>query len=138
MNTIHHPIAIAIIVVVAAFLIIREALFRRRNDQVDAFDDIRELRHTIKVNLGILIRELDELSGIAKRATPSIAVSDAKKLLQSASLVADAVPQRFNSGDNESLGEMLTEVFGAMNKSTKARRLLGACQSPTSRTHACE
>jgi hypothetical protein len=128
MNTIQHPIAVGIIVAVVVFLIIREVLFHSRTKRVDEFDDIRELRHTIRVNCGILIRELGELSGIANRAAPSVAVTDAKRLLHKASLVADDVPHRINSGDTESLGELLTEVFGAMNKSTNARRLLGACQ----------
>ncbi len=138
MNTIPHPVAVGIIVAVIVFLIIREALFHARCLRVDEFDDIKELRHTVRINCGILIRELGELSDIANRAPPSLATSDAKRLLQKASLVADDVPRRITSGDRESLGILLTDVFGAMNKSTSARRLLGACQPQSRSAYASE
>jgi hypothetical protein len=128
MNTfLNHPVADAIVFAAVVLALIRPTLDFIHTSRLEAAEDIKELRHTINVNHGILVRELATLSGIANKATQSNNVSDAKRLLQKATLVADAVPQRVLSGDKESLGGLLTDVFGAMNKSTSARRLLGAC-----------
>lgn len=94
--------------------------------------EIREpkqnLRHTIRVNLGILQRELRELVEIAKKSNPTADVERATTLLEQASEIF-SVEETLDKASRAKLGEILSQVFAAMDKSTQARRLLGAIRT---------
>ncbi len=85
------------------------------------------LIHTISVNLSILKAELEELTAIQKQ-DDSQASQRAADLLSAASNVAASADSRLNVASVDELQELLSEVFGAMSKTTDARRLLGACR----------
>jgi hypothetical protein len=91
--------------------------------------DLRALRHTIRVNLTILEEEITELNAIAKNARPSADVTEAKALLEKAqgALVLDMALFALSAASSKQRGEILGQVFEAMNQSNKARHLLNAC-----------
>jgi len=86
------------------------------------------LRHTIRVNLSILQSELRELVEIAQKSTPTADVERATTLLEQASEVFP-VQKNLDKASRAKLVEMLTQVFAAMDKSTQARKLLGAIRT---------
>ena len=90
-------------------------------------EDGAVLRHTISVNLSILLAELDELSVAAAKAKASPETTTARALLSSAAGAAQATQSRLSSASNNELGNMLEQVFQAMLQSTEALRLLGGC-----------
>ncbi len=92
--------------------------------------DLRVSRHTIRVNLGLLEEEITELNEIAQKAPPSAAVSAAKTLLEKAqgALLLDMALFALSAASTEQLGEILGQVFEAMNQSNTARHLLNACR----------
>jgi hypothetical protein len=89
-------------------------------------EDLRDSRHTIRVNLAILEKEIAELKGIAKRTPASADVTAAKALLETAQ---NALMLEFalSTASSKQLGEILGQVFEAMNQSNRARHLLNAC-----------
>ncbi len=99
-----------------------------RESRLEESEAVKDLQHTINVNHCILVDELAELSEIAGNAIPSPDVFAAKRLLETAAIVADKIPNSVTSSNRERLGLLLTELFDAMNRSTGARRLLGACR----------
>jgi hypothetical protein len=88
--------------------------------------DSRDSRHTIRVNLAILEKEITELNRVANRTRPSAEVTAAKALLENAQ---GALMLEFglSNASSEQLGEILSHVFAAMRQSTQARHLLNAC-----------
>jgi hypothetical protein len=92
----------------------------------NSLQDSRDSRHTIRVNLAILEKEVTELNRIAKKAQASTDVTAAKALLENAQ---GALMLEFglSNASSEQLGEILTHVFAAMRQSTQARHLLDAC-----------
>jgi hypothetical protein len=103
------------------------AAFRFRNS--DAMATRAVLSHTIDVNLGILERELTELSAIALGTPRSSATDRATALLQESKETAEAARKQLPTAKTDELGNILGLVFTAMNGCTSARRLLNACQS---------
>lgn len=90
----------------------------RRDDQV--------LRHTIKVNLGILQSELTNLSLFAQSVSDSTDKQKALGLLNQASATACDTDRVIDITTGYALEVMLGQVFDAMVKVTEARRLLNA------------
>lgn len=93
--------------------------------------DRKSLRHTVNVNLGILKAELEELSPLVE-ALPD---GDNKKaeallLLRDCRLVVEYAERPYPIGRQAThhTGRVLTHVFSGMDKSTRLRRLLGACK----------
>ena len=84
------------------------------------------LRHAIAVNLGILRKEHGELTRIASSQSGPDKVK-AVGLLANVQATMTAVGTDMTRFSNRKLGNILGQVFEAMNKSTTARRLLGAC-----------
>ncbi len=91
-----------------------------------SYDDRVALSHTIFVNLSILAGEVVELSEIARGKPASPAVEEARRLLTAASRIADELRFELEAAPDEELGGMLTDVFGALNATHRARHLLGA------------
>jgi hypothetical protein len=85
------------------------------------------LRHAISVNLGILSNEHRELTQIASSHN-SPDKAQALGLLASVQTTLTAIGTDMTRFSNRKLGNILGQVFEAMNKSSKARRLLGACE----------
>src|SRR5579871_3011442 len=85
------------------------------------------LRHAISVNLGILRREHHELTRIASSHDGPDKVQ-AVGLLASVQTTLSALGTDMTRFSNRRLGNILGQVFAAMNKSANARRLLGACE----------
>ncbi len=88
------------------------------------------LKHTIQVNLGLLDHELGELIPIAEQAASSPDVDRARRLLEEAEAISLDVDLVLSIGEDAEKDELLERVFGAMNKTTQARRLLGAVKEP--------
>jgi hypothetical protein len=86
------------------------------------------LRHTIGVNLGILTNELRELVEIAKKSQVTPDVKRATTLLEEAAEVLP-IEALAAKASREELVTILSKVFAAMDKSTQARRLLGAIRT---------
>lgn len=86
------------------------------------------LLHTIGVNLSILKSELEELADIQAQQSSQASLA-AGELLRVADEIATSADQRLNTASTDELGEILSEVFNAMSKTTEARCLLGACKS---------
>lgn len=91
-----------------------------------SYDDRVALSHTIFVNLSILEGEVTELDEIARGRPTSAAVEQAQELLAAANGIAVALRAELELAPDEELGGMLTEVFGALNATHRARYLLGA------------
>ncbi len=89
--------------------------------------DLLVLRYTINVNLSILNSELKDLLKIADDSPSSPETLRAKALLSSSSNIARNTELQQYIGSKDELVTMLGNVFTAMNQSTEARRLLGAC-----------
>jgi hypothetical protein len=116
--------AIAMTVFLLALLI---TAFRFRRTEL--LEETAVLRHTLEVNLDILEAELTELKAVAQaqpQASP-LAVERAIQLLKYSQAIAKNARQRLQVATNEELEKTLGLVFGAMNQSTDARRLLNAC-----------
>jgi hypothetical protein len=92
-------------------------------------EDAAVLRHTISVNLSILVAETEELSLVVARAQASPETTKASRLLTSASTCAQTTPDLLSSASKKELGKILEQVFQAMLQSTEARRLLKACSA---------
>ncbi|MDR3613696.1 MAG: hypothetical protein P4L53_09015 [Candidatus Obscuribacterales bacterium] len=90
---------------------------------------LRVLRHTIRVNLSILEKEITELSAIAENAPPSADVTAAKRLLEKAqgALLLEMALFALSAASLKQRDEILGQVFEAMNQSNQARHLLKAC-----------
>ncbi len=99
------------------------------------------LEHTIRVNVRILSGELDELETLAEKSTKTEAVQEAQALLASARaaasyatqclayyessfVAADATPDEVDQPS-----KLLSKVFRAMDKTCRARHLLGAVRT---------
>jgi hypothetical protein len=95
----------------------------------NSFQDLRVLRHTIRVNLSILENEIDELSAIAQKAPPSEDATAAKRLLEKAqgALLLEMALFALSAASLKQRGEILGQVFEAMNQANQARHLLNAC-----------
>lgn len=91
----------------------------------DNEDDGHSLKHTIQVNLGLLDHELGELIPIAEQAASSPDVDRARSLLEEAEDISLEVDLVLSIREDAEKDELLERVFGAMNKTTQARRLLG-------------
>jgi predicted aconitase len=104
------------------------AAFRLRNSE--AIETRAVLSHTIDVNLGILERELTELSAVAQGTPRSSAreIARATALLQESKETAEVARKQLPTAKTEELENILGQVFTAMNGCTSARRLLNACQ----------
>lgn len=109
-------------------------IFRPWKQSPRAFDDNEDdghsLKHTIQVNLGLLDHELGELIPIAEQAASSPDVDRARRLLEEAEAISLDVDLVLSVGEDAEKDELLERVFGAMNKTTQARRLLGATKEP--------
>jgi hypothetical protein len=81
------------------------------------------LRYTIGVNLGILKGELSRLAPLAK-SLPADDLATADKHLSSIRSVVCDVEPRIATASRRALGEILRDVFSAMNESTELHRLL--------------
>ena len=90
-------------------------------------EDLQVLRHTIAVNLSILISDLEELGKIAASAENSSAAADANLLLQNSASLARSAEDQLDSASRRELENRLGQVFHAMNLSSRARRVLNAC-----------
>ncbi len=90
-------------------------------------EDLQVLRHTIAVNLSILISDLEELGKIAASAENSSATADANLLLQDSARIARSADEQINSASRREMENLLGHVFHAMNLSSRARVLLNAC-----------
>jgi len=88
--------------------------------------DLRDSRHTIRMNLAILKKGITELNRVAKKAQPSADVTAAKALLENAQ-GALMLEFSLSAASSEQLGEILARVFEAMGQSNRARLLLKAC-----------
>ncbi len=99
-----------------------------RFHRAERLEEQAVLRHTINVNLDILDSELAELKAIASSAPASASQLQASRLLQNSQKVAQAARTRVQIAGSDELEKMLGLVFGAMNQSTDARRLLNACR----------
>lgn len=99
-------------------------------DEAKFFSDQRNTRHTIRVNLVILEREISELQRIANRATPSSDVDAANALLEKArgALLLDGGIFGLSNASSERLSDVLSLVFLAMRQTNRARILLNACR----------
>lgn len=112
-------------------------LLAGRKQKQENNPDAQELEHTIRVNVRILSGELDELETLAEKSTKTEAVQEAQALLtsarQAASYATQCLAQRESSNtesdENEPLGKLLSIVFRAMDKSCRARHLLGAVRT---------
>jgi hypothetical protein len=91
-----------------------------------SYGDRVALSHTIFVNLSILEGEVVELNEIARGKPASPAVDEARRLLTAAGAIADELRADLEAAPDEELGGMLTDVFGALNATHRARHLLGA------------
>jgi hypothetical protein len=91
-------------------------------------EGVRSLRFTIIVNLEILNDELQELSAIAAQSAASEDVEQACTLLGAAQEIADGADIALSATSRDKLGDLLAEVFQAMNNAHTARRLLKACR----------
>ncbi|HEY9757301.1 MAG TPA: hypothetical protein V6C97_19185 [Oculatellaceae cyanobacterium] len=114
----HAALGVAVIAVIA-FAIWQSARERRSSSAY--------LRHAIAVNLGILRNEHSELKRIASSHNGP-AKTEALGLLESAQTTMTAIGTDLTRFSNRKLGKTLSQVFAAMNNTTKARRLLGACE----------
>lgn len=129
---------LAAIVLILAAISFALALKQQREDKA-------VLRHTIRVNLGILRGELDALSSLTavcagasetdeKTAESSVdesAISSsdrnkAKALLALSRALGDEAENELDSASEKLLGRKLSLVFQAMDLSLRARRLLKA------------
>jgi hypothetical protein len=115
------------IAITAFFLALLITAHRFRRTELQ--EETAALRHTVEVNLDILEAELIELTAAARTQTnvSPDAVEKATQLLRSSQTIAKNARQRLQLASNEELEKMLGLVFGAMNQSTDARRLLNAC-----------
>lgn len=99
------------------------------------------LEHTIRVNVRILTGELDELETLAEKSTKTEAVQEAQALLASARAAASYATQclayyesSFVAADAtldevDQPSKLLSKVFRAMDKTCRARHLLGAVRT---------
>lgn len=90
-------------------------------------EDLQVLRHTVAVNLSILISDLEELGKISATAETSSATAEANLLLQDSARIAGSAEDQLYSASRRELENRLGHVFHAMNLSSRARRLLNAC-----------
>jgi hypothetical protein len=114
-------------IAIAFFLLaLLAAAFRLRKREAIELRTV--MSHTIEVNLGILERELTELSAVAQGTPRSGATERATALLQASKEGAEAARQQLPTAKTEELENILGLVFTAMNGCTSARHLLNACQ----------
>lgn len=106
---------LAIVLVFAAIVIAENRRLNKKDEAV--------LRHTIEVNLGILKGELDRLAPLAK-SLPADDQAKADKLLSGCRKVVSDVEPRIATAARRELGEILRDVFSAMNASTELHSLL--------------
>ncbi len=111
--------------IAAILALIIAGLFQERKEREA---DKSVLRHTININLGILRHEYAQLMSIAENAQPSADVTTAKALLTAVAITSESAKTTIKSHSRQKLQDLLSDVFGAMSKSTNARHLLGACQ----------
>lgn len=130
-----------IFAVVLLLLVLLVGRKQKQENNPDAQNIERDhtLEHTIRVNVRILSGELDELETLAEKSTKTEAVQEAQALLSSARQAANYALQSLalheststyaETENNESLGKLLSIVFRAMDKSCRARHLLGAVRT---------
>lgn len=106
---------LALVLVFAAVVIAENRRLNKKDERV--------LRHTIGVNLGILKRELDRLAPLAK-SLPADDQANADKLLSGSRKTISDVEPRIATAARRELGEILRDVFSAMNASTEVHKLL--------------
>ncbi len=86
------------------------------------------LRHTIRVNLGILRSELKDLTSLTVTDEIANDFPKAQIFLRMSAFMADQAEKGMDKASERSLGEKLSIVFIAMDFSLQARHLLKAVQ----------
>ena len=131
--------------ILLATITILGALFLLGRHKQEKIQDARILEHTIRVNHRILSAELEELEALAEKSnkhqvtTSTVREADlaeARSLLTAARKSRDTISAYFacrqnSEGDYKKtkpgdLSSLLTMVFAAMDKTCRARHLLGA------------
>jgi len=98
---------------------------KKPQQKVDyTFDDERNMRHTIRVNLSILDAELDELTKRFKASGQFAEKEAVGAYLSKAREVSISVDLVVSHAAYPELTKLLGEVFGAMNGTHEARTLL--------------
>ena len=92
------------------------------------FDDVENLRHTIRVNVRIMSGELDSLYQDLEAAGDFALRVEVKELLDKAVEVRDTADLVVSHAGYEELSEFLGVVFNTMIGTSDARRILNELQ----------
>ncbi len=120
------------LLIAITILILFNFAYKPNKQGSQAVQDEQILRHTINVNLNILEDEIIELNSLivvdADQKASTAEHQEAQGLLTRAQTTASYARLLVADAGYNELQEVLGQVYGAMNLTSSARRLLNACR----------